>query len=141
MKCSVFYTKEPAVLESARGLAWYFLNHIPDDLVAYRYLIFIQRDERDNSASAIAACGLLVLSAALSVGAPERRLFEYAALHRSASLAQSYTTKTVPESNGILLHGVYGKPENNGVDECAIFGDYFYTELLLCITASWRLYW
>lgn len=137
-----WYTKEPSLLESARGLAQYFLNHLPDDLVAYWDLVFTQGDEeRDSSASAIGASGLLVLSAALPVGDPQRRIFENAALHIAASLAQSYTTKAARESNGILLHGVYGKPGNNGVDECTIFGDYFYMELLLRITASWRLYW
>ena len=40
----------------------------------------------------------------------------------------SYTTKNVPEANGLLLHCTYNKPNGNDVDEMTIRGDYFYME-------------
>jgi unsaturated chondroitin disaccharide hydrolase len=136
------YNRDSALLENAKGLARYFLNHLPADLVAYWDLVFTNgAEERDSSAAAIAACGLLELGAALPFADPERRLFENAALHITASLAKSYTTAAVPQSTGILLHGVYGKPQKNGVDECTSFGDYFYMEALVRIARSWRPYW
>ncbi|GHT64308.1 glycosyl hydrolase [Spirochaetia bacterium] len=136
------YTRDPSLLENAKGLARYFLNHLPEDLVAYWDLVFVKgKEERDSSAAAIAARGLLELSAALPLADPERRLFENAALHITASLAKSYTTSSVHRSTGILLHGVYSKPGNNGVDECTTWGDYFYMEALVSIVRGWRPYW
>jgi unsaturated chondroitin disaccharide hydrolase len=136
------YLRDPALLEAARGLARYFLNRLPEDLVAYWDLIFVDGgEERDSSAAAIAACGLLELSRALPPADPDRRPFENAALHIAASLAKSYTSAAQKDSTGILLHGVYGKPQKNGVDECTIFGDYFYTELLVRINRPWKPYW
>ncbi|GHV87700.1 glycosyl hydrolase [Spirochaetia bacterium] len=136
------YNRDPLFLENARGLARYFLNRLPDDLVAYWDLVFVKGpEERDSSAAAIAACGLLELSAALPYADPDRRLFENAALHITASLAQSYTTAAIPRSNGILIHGVYNKPGHIGVDECTNFGDYFYMEALVRIVRGWKPYW
>ena len=43
--------------------------------------------------------------------------------------------------NGILLHSVYSKPDNRGVDECCIWGDYFFTEALARIYMAWVPYW
>jgi unsaturated chondroitin disaccharide hydrolase len=136
------YTGNPELLEYGRGLARYFLNRLPEDLVAYWDLFFVEgNEERDSSAAAIAACGLLELSRCLPASDPEHRIFENAALHITGSLARSYTTVTEPASTGLLLHGVYGKPQKNGVDECTSFGDYFYTEALVRILRDWKPYW
>ncbi len=55
---------------------------------------------------------------------------------------------TSPEiSNGQLLHGVYGKktPYNDcidhGIDECNLWGDYYYVEALTRMTKDWNPYW
>jgi unsaturated chondroitin disaccharide hydrolase len=136
------YLRDPCLLEYGRGLARYFLNRLPEDLVAYWDLAFTDgAEERDSSASAIGACGLLELARHLLLADPERRLFENAALSMMYSLATRYTTKDQPGSNGILLHGVYNKNENRGVDECTIWGDYFYFEALTRITRDWAPYW
>jgi unsaturated chondroitin disaccharide hydrolase len=136
------YTRNAGLLEYSRFLARYFLNRLPEDLVAYWDLCFTSGDEeRDSSAAAIAACGLLELSRALPPSDPERRVFENAALHIAASLVNFYTTAGEPASTGILLHGVYAKPDGKGVDECTTFGDYFYTEALARILTNWEPYW
>jgi unsaturated chondroitin disaccharide hydrolase len=136
------YLGDPLLRETGRGLARYFLNRLPEDLVAYWDLIFVDgAEERDSSAAAIAVCGLLELSAALPSSDPDRRYFQNAALHIAASLARSYTTQGIPESTGILLHGVYSKPDGKGVDECTLFGDYFYTEAMVRLCREWKPYW
>jgi unsaturated chondroitin disaccharide hydrolase len=136
------YTRNPELLEYSRGLARYFLNRLPEDLVAYWDLIFTEgNEERDSSAAAIAACGLLELSRCLPPADPEHGIFENAAMHIAASLAKSYTSSGEAASTGILLHGVYAKPDKKGVDECTIFGDYFYTEALVRILRDWKPYW
>ncbi len=136
------YLRDPELLEKARGLARYFLDRLPEDLVAYWDLIFTRGpEERDSSSAAIAVCGLLELASHLSVTDPDRRPFEDIALRILASLAAKYTSADVPGSNGILLHAVYGKPMGNGVDECNIWGDYFYMEALTRVSRNWNLYW
>ena len=128
--------------ENARGLARYFLNRLPEDLTAYWDLVFVEGpQERDSSAAAVAVCGLLELSAALPLAEPDHHFFKNAALHIAASLARSYTAEANPQSTGLLLHGVYSKPDGKGVDEHTIFGDYFYMEALTRICRVWKPYW
>jgi len=136
------YLKDPALLETSRHLAHYFLNRLPDDLVAYWDLVFVDGpEERDSSASAISACGLLELATHLPLLDPERQRYQNAALHIVKNLSERYTSAGIGESNGILLHGVYGKPNGNGIDECTIWGDYFYLEALVRIGTAWSPFW
>ena len=49
---------------------------------------------------------------------------------------------TGEHSNGILAHAVYGMPQKNGIDECNIWGDYYYMEALMRIkNPNWNSYW
>ena len=136
------YLRDPALLEAARGSARYFLRHLPADLVPYWDLVFTEGDEeRDSSAAAVAACGLLELASLLPLTDPDKTLFETSALRMMESLARSYLAHDIPDSNGILIHGVYGKPQGNGVDECVIWGDYYFVEALRRLLASPASYW
>jgi unsaturated chondroitin disaccharide hydrolase len=156
------YLRDPALLETASRLAHYFLNRTPEDFVCYWDLAFTEgSEERDSSAAAIAACGLLELSKALPAADPRRRPFENAAASIAASLARSYAVgaaaggaadgarggsaaaggAAAAGSNGLLLHAVYDKPKRVGVDECCIWGDYFYLELLARLRLPWAPYW
>ena len=136
------YIHDGEFIDCAKGLARYFLNRLPEDLIAYWDLVFTSgNEERDSSAAAITACGLLELAVALPPSDPDRLLFKNAALRIMAELVSSYTTAAFPDSTGLLLHGVYAKPENKGVDECTSWGDYFYLEALVRIVKGWKPYW
>lgn len=136
------YTANGDLLALAEKVSNYYLNRLPDDYVCYWDLIFTDgEEERDSSAAAIAACGLLELAGHLPLSSESRRRYENAALLTLESLANQYTTITVPESNGILLHAVYGKPLGNGIDECCIWGDYYYFEALVRVYKNWKPYW
>ncbi len=124
----------------------FFIAHLPDDKIPYWDLIFTQGSEpRDSSASAIAVCGILEMvqyysgEKAAYYTALADELLEALIVHCSV------TDSSV--SNGLLLHGVYGKasPYNtmrdNGVDECNAWGDYFYMEALVRKAMDWKLYW
>jgi unsaturated chondroitin disaccharide hydrolase len=135
------YTGDAAVLEKARRLAHYFLNRLPQDHVCYWDLDFTDGpEERDSSGAAIAACGLLELAKHLPAADPDRGVYEQAASAIAASLARHYAAP-LDTSNGLILHGVYNKPEGAGVDECTAWGDYFYLELLTRLARPWRPYW
>ncbi len=136
------YIHDPSLLDFAAKLSNYFLNRLPDDWVCYWDLSFTEgEEERDSSAAAIAACGLLELAKNLPLTDARRRLYENAAAHIAFSLASSYTPRESDNSNGLLLHAVYDKPSNKGVDECCIWGDYFYLELLTRLQRPWQPYW
>ena len=136
------YMRDAQFIECAKGLACYFLNRLGSDLVSYWDLVFTGgNEERDSSAAAIASCGLMELASALPLCDPDCQLFENAALHIMANLAASYTSASIGDSTGLLLHGVYSKPDKRGVDECTTWGDYFYMEALVRIVKGWKPYW
>ena len=139
---SYLYAGNVSFLSLAKRLADYFLDHLPADTVCYWDLVFTSGDqERDSSAAAIAACGLLELNKHLPLTDSDRTRYEIAAVEIIRSLANNYTSKTDPKSNGLLLHSVYSKAAKEGVDECSIWGDYFYLEALVRASRSWRPYW
>lgn len=136
------YTRDESFLDIAVKMANYFLNRLPEDDVCYWDLIFTSGDqERDSSSAAIAACGMLELTKHLPQTHPCGSLYENAAKKIILSLTEKYTSKDYAGSNGILLHGVYNKPGSCGVDECCIWGDYFYFEALIRLQKDWKPYW
>lgn len=120
-----------------------FLNRLPKDYVPYWDMIFTNgQEERDSSAGAIAVCGLIEATKTLITKDEEKNLYFNAAMHILNSLIDNYSSRTNPEVEGLLLHGVYNKNSNNGVDECMIWGDYFYMEALMRVyNSEWKLYW
>ncbi len=136
------YARDPDALDAACRMADYFLEHLPDDLVCYWDLSFTEGpEERDSSAAAIAACGLMETAARLDTADARRARYRKAAEAMTASLARNYARHNPPPGGGILLHGVYSKPAGEGVDECCIWGDYFYLEALVRLFKTWTPYW
>jgi len=137
------YTRDEALLDTARRVSDYFLAHQPADKVAYWDLIYTDGSgqERDSSASAIAVCGLMELIQFLPDG-PDKTRYQQAATEILDSLIQNYAASSVPGSNALLLHGVYSKPGGAGVDEGNLWGDYFYLEALTRqAQPDWARYW
>ena len=65
-----------------------------------------------------------------------------------AALIRGYQVKNDCVSNGQLLHGTYAKKTpyntcvNAGVDECVIWGDYYFMEALTRLkNPNWEMYW
>src|SRR5699024_5358011 len=71
---SYLHTGDSSYLETAEQIADYFLSRLPKDHVAYWDLVFSDGSdqERDSSAAAIAASGLLELAKQLPVFHPKR---------------------------------------------------------------------
>ena len=141
------YTRSPEYLEDFKHVTDYFLTHLPENLVPYWDFIFEDGSGEpwDSSASAIAVCGILEMCRFL----PEAEAAPYlAAAKRLMKALTDLCAVTSPESSdGQLLHGVYGKktPYNDcidhGIDECNLWGDYFYVEALTRLTKDWNPYW
>jgi len=136
------YNGNARLLELAKVLANYFLNRLPADGICYWDLVFTSgSEERDSSAAAIAACGLLELEASLAADDPLRPAYRRAAIGIVQELSANYLTRDAAPGSGLLQHAVYHKPQGIGVDECCIWGDYFYLEALTRLQRNWRPYW
>lgn len=126
------YTKNPEYIVLFERVAQYFIRHLPGNLIPYWDFIFEEGSNEpwDSSASAIAVCGMLEMSKYL----PKDKADYYtsAARRMMKALADLCAVKNPEESDGQLLHGVYGKktPYNDcishGIDERNLWG------LLLC---------
>ncbi|PNU03272.1 glycoside hydrolase family 88 protein [Novosphingobium guangzhouense] len=136
------HTGKQQYLDLASRLANHFLNRLPDDGICCWDLIFTQNEgvDRDSSAAAIAACGLLELAQALPLSDALRETYEAWAVAIMKTLSEDYLAP-VDGSNALLLHGVYHMPNKAGVDEACIWGDYFYLEALMRLRRPWSPYW
>ncbi|MBW8732909.1 MAG: glycoside hydrolase family 88 protein, partial [Asticcacaulis sp.] len=136
------YTGDPSLLETSANLANHFLNRLPNDLICAWDLVFTEdNSQRDSSAAAIAACGLLELAQWLPQDDRDAAQYRAAALAIVGSLAESYACTAADPGTGLLKHGVYHMPHAIGVDESCIWGDYFYLEALVRLTRTWAPYW
>src|SRR5687768_6883455 len=124
------WTRNRALLEAAQRTADFFVRNLPGDAVPYwdfRHPA-TPRAERDASAAAIAASGLLDL-ARWSDGAASAR-YRDAATRMLASLSSSYLTAGT-SSAAILQHAVGQRPQNVEIDVGLVYADYYFVEAAL----------
>ena len=142
------YTKRESYIPIFKGVPEYFLRHLPEDLVPYWDLEFGDGNEdqpRDSSSASIAACGMLEMAKYL----PPKEAAYYISIAKRLmkSVVDHYAVKDPSQSNGLVLHSTYSNhsPYNTcnhyGVDECNIWGDYFYMEALTRLHKDWNIYW
>ena len=136
------YTKEDIMVDLFEKVANYFINRLPEDFVPYWDMSFGDGsgEERDSSSAAIAACGFLEMLPHIK-DEHLKAVYEGVVDKMMYSLYQNYSTKDTPESNGLLLHAVYSKPGNVGVDECNIWGCYYYMEAIARMLKGIKAYW
>ncbi|AIQ54355.1 glycoside hydrolase family 88 protein [Paenibacillus sp. FSL R7-0331] len=137
------YTREERFLETSRRLAGYFLEHLPEDHIAYWDFDAPQEEgtARDSSASAIFVCGVLELLDHLPENDPDRSLLSEAVNQSMDSLISSYFTAGKPDEEGFLRHGSYSVRGNSSPDDFMIWGDYFFLEALLRLEQGIPGYW
>lgn len=140
------HTGDSAYRKVFTRVTQYYLSRLPQDMIPYWDLTFTEGNEpRDSSAGAIAACGMLEM--ARHVPPEEGTELMETAKAIAGSLARNCATKDSSISNGLLMHGTYAKHspyntvEDNGVDECNTWGDYFWMELLVRLSKDWCVYW
>lgn len=141
------YLRKKEYKEMFEKVTAYFLEHLPSDLIPYWDFDFNDGSDepRDSSAAAIAACGMLEMAKYLEKEEAEK----YTAIAKVLlkALYEKCANKDLTKSNGVLLHGVYARStpwnpcKNRGVDECNLWGDYFYMEALTRLTENWEPYW
>lgn len=133
-------TNDPNFLNTAKKVADYFIDHLPDDYVPYWDFNAPDYPDaeniKDSSASAIAASGLLELSTHVS-SQPDKEKYYNAACDILDSLSSSDFLAKNSNSMGVLLHGTgRGNPTNpdptTWEKDCSLmYGDHFFIEALM----------
>ena len=120
------YTKDESFLQASEKAAKYFLKYLPEDMICYWDLCFGDGsgEPKDSSAAAIAACGFTELYR-------NTKNEEY--LETAKKIMSVLCEKYISDENSeaIIEHGTYSKPDNFGVDEACIWGDYYFLECLI----------
>lgn len=139
---SYIYSLDAEFINTAKKVANYFINRLPEDYVCYWDLVFTRgNEERDSSAAAIAACGLLELAKRLPNSDKDKKSYKNLAQNIFINLTANYLFDKNAKADGIIMHSVYSKPDNKGIDECTIWGDYFYFELLVRLLKEGDTFW
>ena len=120
------------LLSAAESAARYFIDHLPPDGVPYWDFQApdIPNANRDASAAAIAASGLLELSGCAKKPESRAKYLSSARKILSALAAPPYLAEGTT-SAGILNHAVGNMPRKGEVDVSLIYGDYYFLEALL----------
>jgi unsaturated chondroitin disaccharide hydrolase len=139
---NAYYMQNPEYIELSKKLIHYYLNRLPEDLIPYWDLTLSGPNvPRDTSAAAIATCGMLQLANLLPDSDPDKALYRNAGIAIVQALLQGYTAVSEPACDGNLLHAVYSVPQGMGVDECNLWGDYYFFEALVRLRKAWQMYW
>ena len=120
----------------------FWANRLPEDFIPFWDLVFTDGDDmpKDSSAAAISICGLLEM--VKCTDDPEKKsLYKDIADSMMRALIEKYAYKPGDKTNGLLAHAVYYYKGNMGVDECNIWGDYYYMEALARYLTDWKMYW
>ena len=125
-------TKDKRYLDQAVKIADFFWNHpnLPADKIPYWDFNApnIPNEERDASAAAIAASGMLELSQYVKNG---KIYFQAAETILNSLSSPAYLAKTGANNDFILMHSVGHKPAKSEIDVPLVYGDYYYIEGLL----------
>jgi unsaturated chondroitin disaccharide hydrolase len=134
-------TKNSKYLQQAEHIARFILDHpnLPKDKIPYWDFNApgIPNEERDASAAAVVASGLLELSRYSKAHGKE--YFNVASTILSNLSKPEYKAAIGTNGNFILKHSVGSKPYNSEVDVPLVYADYYYLEALLRYDALTRL--
>jgi unsaturated chondroitin disaccharide hydrolase len=134
-------TGDKEYLDVAERNADFWMTHLPGDHVPFwdfaadRNAPLPWGPQKDSSAAAIAASGLLDLER-------QTQVVDRAVVYRQTALAMldalvapDYLAIDTPGWEGILKHGVYHTAKNLGVDESVMWGDFFFVEAMMKVVA------
>ncbi len=127
-------------LETATRVADWWLEHVPEDRVAFWDFAdpAIPNVERDTSATAIAAASLLKLGELVALDELKSR-YHGAAWETVRVLVEGYLTPTGPDDSripGILTEGCYNKHIDLATKNELIWGDYYLFEALQVLAGN-----
>ncbi len=135
------YTDDASWIETFETVTDYFMAHLPENYIPHWdfSVMGTEDDERDSSAAAIAACGILEMA---RLTGENEKMTQYvnAAKRMMTSLIDEYAVLPQDGKEG-LISGVVGAKLLNMDDSHGTYGDYFYLEMLVRALTDWKQYW
>ncbi|KAJ5802536.1 uncharacterized protein N7503_004986 [Penicillium pulvis] len=126
------WTQEDSFLTTARGLADYFIAHLPLDGVPYWDFTapVTEASPRDTSAAMVAACGMLLLHKALK-GTPDGDFYLFEAIKLVDCTVAMFLTPptarfiTVPSTSDVLVYpyGCIDGRDGDGFDTISVIDE------------------
>jgi len=138
------YTKADFLPQLHKDVTYFMLNHLPEDLIPYWDYDFVSGNEpRDSSAGVISACGMHEMAKLLPNDAEQKPVFESAASQMLEAVIDNCTGDIgVKVYDGLINHVTHAKPQGQGIDQCAVYGDFFYLEALArYLKPDFQQYW
>ena len=78
----------------------------------------------------------------LPEGEKQKMIYQHASEHLMEQVIDQCTGDIGREYDGLICHVTHALPQKWGIDECAIYGDYFYLEALMRLrNPNWNKYW
>ncbi len=126
------YCGDEEILPLHQNLTYYFLNGLSFENLPYWDFDFKDGDGApyDSSAAAISVCGLDEMCRILPDNAPQKEIFKNARDNMMRALLDKCAVKPDDGKEGILCHVTHALPQGQGIDQCGVYGDYFFLEAL-----------
>lgn len=137
-------TKDKTLAALHKNITYYTLNHLPDDFIPKWDYHFVNEEKqpRDSSAGAISICGMLEMCKYLPESSEVRKVYESAAAQMMEAIIDKCTGDIGKDYDGLIYHVTGALPQGMSIDECAIYGDYFYMEALMrYLQPTWEFFW
>jgi len=124
------YCRKDEFLKTAKNLAHYYLNTVPEDMIPYWDFDapLIPNEPKDASAAAIMASALFELSNFCQKDKEKQKYFTAGMNILRTLNSEKYKSRN---NDAFLTGSVGSKPNGNEVDVSLIYTDYFYLEALL----------
>ena len=125
-------TGNPVYLTVAEALAGYYLKRLAEGDAGVPFWDFddpkIPRALRDSATAAVVASAMLDM-AAIHPDPLQGRRWQSSALEMLRELCRDYLARESGH-RGLLKHGCYSKPHQEGTDSAVLFGDFYFVEAL-----------
>ena len=137
------YNHESYLVDVHRDITYFMLNHLSDDLIpAWDFDFVSDKVIKDSSAGVISVCGMLEMAKMLPDDAEQKSIFESAAAQMLDSAIDRCTGELGIDYEGLLFHVTAALPQKLGIDQTAVYGDYFYLEALSrYLNPDFKMYW
>ncbi len=137
------YTGDSHYIDLHRDVTYYMLNCLPQNRLFKWDLDFVEEKAAlDSSANVIAACGMLEMCRNLPDSAPQKPIFQNAAAQLLEAVMDHCTRDIGKDYDGLIVDVTGALPQGLAIEECAMYGDFFYLEALLrYLKPDWKPYW
>ena len=136
-------TEDERNISCFKSVLNYCIDHFPSDYVPFWDFAFKDGDDepRDSSAAVIILCGIMEMAKYLPEDDKDLPRYKEVAGKIFNSIIDNYAAKFDMDCDGLILRGTGSVPHNMCVDECTVWGDYFYMEAIIRCLKDWKMYW